>query len=88
MDHPGLQVQEHSTRDVVLIIGLGEIFFLLRKKENMSVQHSHEYFGLVFKISKYATITPSSGKKMFCMCVTKKGGQDHFTDTIYLKQNY
>lgn len=60
-----------------------------RKKENKSVQHSHEYLGLVFKISKYATITPSSGKKMFCMCVTKKGGQDHFTDNaIDLKPNY
>lgn len=32
VDHPGLQVQEHSTRDVVLIIGLGEIVYEEREK--------------------------------------------------------
>lgn len=29
MDHPGLQVQEHSTGNVVLIISLGEIIIII-----------------------------------------------------------
>lgn len=40
VDHPGLQVQEHSTRDVVLIIGLGEIFFFVKKERKKICQYS------------------------------------------------
>lgn len=29
VDHPGLQVQEHSTGDVVLIISLGDIALII-----------------------------------------------------------
>lgn len=45
----------------------------------MLVQCSKEYLGLVFKSPKCARITPSSGKKLFCMCVTTEGGPSHFT---------
>lgn len=87
VDHPGLQVQEHSTRDVVLIIGLGDIVYEEREK---TCRHSRvtSIVASSLKSLKYATITPSSGEKLFCVCVIKKGGQDRFTDATDSKQNY
>lgn len=76
VDHPRFQVQEHSTGDVVLIISLGEMFIKKRKKEDEmeEICRAVKKILAAFKSFKYATITPSSGKRLFCMCVTKKGG--------------
>lgn len=78
VDHPGLQVQEHSAGDVMLIISLGEMMMMIII---VIIIEGDLFFRIIRQLCQWSTvenvcvtITPSSGNKLFCKCVTWTAG--------------
>lgn len=81
VDHPGLQVQENSPGDVVLIISLSDS--VETKEPRLSEHYSAGCLRGPWTrlISTSTTITPSSGRKCFCIRVIRNREYLHPSQT-------